>query len=144
MESNSQEKEKEDDYNDEDNMGRDNYFMLERKDDSLDSDSNEESLSKTIPNINEYLKNNLDDEVKENVDNPPINVDNNIININIEDNVNGEDNNIEGHNLWAVDDDLLEKADPVQAENTKILFKVHEQIRDVLVAAGVDEKFFTL
>jgi len=94
MESNSQEKEKEDDYNDEDNMGRDNYFMLERKDDSLDSDSNEESLSKTIPNINEYLKNNLDDEVKENVDNSPINVDNNIININIEDNVNGEDNNI--------------------------------------------------
>ena len=57
---------------------------------------------------------------------------------------NGEENNIEGHNLWAVDDDLLEKADPVQAENTKILFKVHEQIRDVLVAAGVDEKFFTL
>jgi len=92
MKSNSQEKE--DDYDDEDNMGRDNYFSLDRRDDSCDSDSNEENLSKTIPNYDEYLKSNDNDEEKEIVENPLINLDNNIIDNTNEDNINMENNKI--------------------------------------------------
>ena len=95
MENISEEKEKIGEDNDDDNIGRDNYFMIDRKNYS-DSDSNEEDSNKTIPNITDYLNNN-NDEIKEFVENPRINPNNNIINNRIEDNINTKDISI-SHN----------------------------------------------
>lgn len=77
----------EDEDNDEDNLGKDNYFNLERKNDSLSSESDDDISDNTIPNINNYL--NKTPEINEIIENPQINQDKNIIKNTIdEDNFN--------------------------------------------------------
>ena len=85
--------EKMEEENDEDNMGRDNYFMLDRKNDSDDSNLLEESSEKIIPNVNNYLNNDDTPEIQDIIDNPQINPNKCIINNKIESNINMENNN---------------------------------------------------
>lgn len=82
---NNKEKDKSEE-NDEDNLGKDNYFMLERKSDSYSSDSDEDS-DKTIPNVNNYLNKTV--ELNDIEENPRINQENSIINDNINKKQNG-------------------------------------------------------
>ena len=92
MEENSQDKEKKDEDNDDDNMGRDKYFMMDRDNDlsSLESQSKDDEDSRnTIPNLGNYINNNeINYDIKDIVENPPINLDSTIINNRIEDNLN--------------------------------------------------------
>ena len=85
--------EKMEEENDEDNMGRDNYFMLDRKNDSDDSNLLEESSEKIIPNVNNYLNNDDTPEIQDIIENPQINPNKCIINNKIERNINMENNN---------------------------------------------------
>ena len=86
MAENSKENENEDD-----NIGRDKYFM-DMDSISYSSDENDEEDSKnTIPNVNNYLNLNLNNEVKTVIENPHINPDLSIINNRIEDNINVKD-----------------------------------------------------
>ena len=94
MEDNSQDKGKKEEENDEDNMGRDKYFMMDRDNDlsSLESQSkHDEDSRNTIPNIGNYINNDMNSDIKEIVENPPINLDATIINNKIEDNLNIKD-----------------------------------------------------
>ena len=86
MAENSKENENEDD-----NIGRDKYFM-DMASISYSSDENDDEDSQnTIPNVNNYLNLNLNNEVKTVIENPHINPDLSIINNRIEDNINVKD-----------------------------------------------------
>lgn len=90
---------KNDDEQDEDNVGRDKYFMMGDDDIShYDSIEDEEDSKNTIPNINIYLNNN-NNEIKEFVENSNVNPDLNIINNKIEDNFNMKNNHSQNQSL---------------------------------------------
>ena len=91
MEENSKEKGKIEEENDEDNIGRDQYFSMERDIDSNDSDMDDEHSKYSIPNITNYL-NNTNYEIQDNVEIPQINPDKTFINDKIEENINMKEN----------------------------------------------------
>ena len=76
---------------DEDNMGKDNYFMMGRKDDLSESDMNDGETEKIIPNLNNYLNGKVDDDINEIIENPHVNPGTGIINNKIEENVKSKD-----------------------------------------------------
>ena len=91
MEENSKEKGKIEEENDEDNIGRDQYFSMERDIDSNDSDMDDEHSKYSIPNITNYL-NNTNYEIQDNVEIPQINPNKTCINDKIEENINMNEN----------------------------------------------------
>ena len=97
MDENSQDKGKKDEENDEDNMGRDEYFRMDRDNDlsSLESQSKDDEDSRnTIPNLGNYINNEINTDINNIVENPPINLDATIINNKIDDNINMIDDSI--------------------------------------------------
>ena len=94
MEESSKDLEKNDEENDEDNLGRDQYFMMDRDDNLSDLESNGDEDSKnTIPNVGNYLNNN-NNEIREIVENPKLSSDISIIDNKIEDNINMKNNSM--------------------------------------------------
>ena len=92
MESKPQEKEiMEEEEDEEDNMGKDNYFMLERKSDLSESDLNDGDTEKIIPNINNYINNKVNSNINEIVEIPQAKHDTGIIINKIGNNINLND-----------------------------------------------------
>ena len=91
MESKPQENEIMEEEDDEDNMGKDNYFMLERKSDLSESDLNDGDTEKIIPNINNYINNKVNNNINEIVEIPQAKHDTGIIINKIGNNVNLND-----------------------------------------------------
>ena len=87
MEESPKDLEKNDDESDEDNKIGVDYFLMDRKDNSSELNSNEDEESNTIPNVRNYLNGN-DNEVKEIIENPKINNNLSLIENNIEENIN--------------------------------------------------------
>ena len=87
MEESPKDLEKSEDENDEDNKIGVDYFLMDRKDNSSELNSNEDEESNTIPNVRNYLNGN-DNEVKEIIENPKINNNLSLIENNIEENIN--------------------------------------------------------
>ena len=84
---------KNDDEMDEDNAGRDKYFLMGDDDIShYDSIEDEEDSKIIIPNVENYLNNINNNEIKEFVENPNVNSDLSIINNIVEDNFNMKNN----------------------------------------------------
>ena len=124
--------------NDEDNMGRDKYFMMERDDDLSEINLNGDEDSKnTIQTVENYINDN-NNEVNEMAENSIINIDLSIIDNKIEENTNMKNsyasqnkslskiNNVSDNNTIFNNNNLNEYNNKNYFGNTNLLFKEEE------------------
>ena len=129
---------------DEDNMGKDNYFMMGRKDDLSESDMNDGETEKIIPNLNNYLNGKVDDDINEIIENPHVNpgtgiIVNNVHNNNTENNlsVNQKENGsinpnelLNNNNNPKVESEIVERLSSSSSDNGDIKIISSQQFTD--------------